>query len=410
MPPKTVPLTDLKCRSVKPFENRNLKLFDGGGLFLEVRPNGSKLWRLKYRIWGKEKLLALGAYPLVTLAMARELRAEAKQQISSGKDPIRHKMDIRHQKMSASDNTLKSVFEEWFDSHKHTWVDSYSTKIRLRLEKDILPRIGATPISELRPSDILAVLKDTQARGALETAHRVRHHLSQIFKYAKANGLVETNIAADLVGAIPPAQSKSFASIKNPKDLGRLLKAIYCYEGSRVTCAALKLAPMLFCRPGELRGMQWSELHLEIAEWRIPALRQKLTKAKKYSASTQDFIVPLSKQAIDIIEDLRQYTGNGKYVFASTAHKDRSISENTVNQALRTMGFSKDEITGHGFRHTASTMLNGSRLWHKDAIERQLSHKEPGVGGIYNNAEHLDERKKIMQYWADYLDSLRVGN
>lgn len=407
MPIKTPPLTDVRCRSAKPSEGSNRKLFDGGGLFLEIRTNGSKLWRLKYRHLGKEKLLALGAYPTVGLAEAREQREAAKRLLANGVDPSRQRQITRQALTEAAAISLEAIARKWHAEFKSQWVDSYSSKILLRLEKDIFPAFGTRPITDVQPADLLAVLRKIQARGATETAHRVRRHVSELFRYAVANGLAERDIAADLRGAIPPAETTHFASIEDPKELGKLLRAIDAYEGEPATRTALALAPMLFCRPGELRGMRWAEIDPAKAELRIPGPRQKLKKQAKQSKKTQDFIIPLPRQAIALLDALKPVTGRSEFLFPSTRSKDRSMSDGTVNAALRRMGYTKDQITGHGFRHTASTMLNGQRKWSPEAIERQLSHKDGSIRGIYNNAQHLDERKTMMQWWANHLDKLK---
>lgn len=409
MPIKTSPLTDVRCRSVKPAEGRSQKLFDGGGLFLEVKESGSKLWRLKYRYLGKEKLLALGAYPTVCLADAREQRDAARRLLTKGVDPSLQRHADRVARTDAAANSLEAVARRWHAEFAAQWVDSYSSKILLRLSKDVFPALGDRPIGDLKPTDLLTVLRKIQARGAVETAHRVRRHVSEIFRYAIANGLAERDVAADLRGAIPPAISTHFASIEDPKELGKLLRAIDSYEGEPATRTALALAPILFCRPGELRGMRWAELNFANAELRIPAPRQKVKKKAKQSKKTLDFIVPLPRQAIALLDALKPVTGRSEFVFPSTRSRDRSMSDGTVNAALRRMGYTREQITGHGFRHTASTLLNGHRKWSAEAIERQLSHKDGSIRGIYNNAQYLDERREMMQWWADYLDRLKMA-
>lgn len=407
MPIKTPPLTDVRCRSAKPSEGRNRKLFDGGGLFLEVKENGSKLWRLKYRHVGKEKLLALGAYPTVGLATVRELREEAKRLLAKGVDPSLQRQVDKRARTDAAANTLEAVAREWHSKNLAKWVDSYSDKILLRLNKDVFPAVGTRPIAGLEAQDLVPVLRQMEARGAVESAHRVRRHLSEVFRYAISIGLAKHDIAHDLRSVVSAPQSKNYASITDPDELGKLLRAIDAYEGEPATRTALILAPMLFCRPGELRGMKWAELNFEKAEWRVPPPRQKVKKKAKQSNKTPDFIVPLSRQAILALEALKPITGRSEFVFPSTRSRDRSMSDGTVNAALRRMGYPKEQVTGHGFRHTASTMLNEQRRWTADAIERQLSHKDSSIRGIYNGAQYLAERKEMMQSWSDHLDELK---
>ena len=407
MPIKTPPLTDVRCRSARATPGRSRKLFDGGGLFLEVKENGSKLWRLKYRHLGKEKLLSFGAYPAVSLAAARDHREEAKRQMARGVDPSLQRQADKRARNDAAANTLESVAREWHAKNKKKWVDSYSDKILLRLDKDVFPAVGSRPIAELEAQDLVPVLRQMESRGVIESAHRVRRHLSEIFRYAIALGLAKHDIAHDLRSVVGPAESKNYASITDPVELGKLLRAIDAYEGEPSTRTAMALAPILFCRPGELRGMKWEELDLEQAEWRLPPPRQKVRKKAKQSNKTPPIIFPLPRQAVLLLEAIKPITGRSEFVFPSTRSRDRSMSDGTVNAALRRMGYTKDQITGHGFRHTASTLLNEQRKWSSDAIEVQLSHKDGTIRGIYNGAKYMDERKEMMQSWADFLDKLR---
>lgn len=400
-------LTDVRCKNAKPTPGKNRKLFDGAGLFLEVRANGSKLWRLKYRLLGKEGLLALGAYPVVTLSAARAAANEAKRLVHEGIDPAQKRKTEKQLRLVANENTLEAIAREWHLKFSPNWAATHSSKVLLRLEKNVFPWLGARPIVDIKAPELLSALRRLEARGKLDTARRVRQYLSSVFRFAIATGRAERDVAADLQGAIATPVSKNYATLTDPIEIGELLRAIDVYEGGLMARTALALAPMLFCRPGELRGMEWSELNLDAAEWRIPPARQKLRQAAKRSNRTGDHIVPLAHQAAALLRDLHPLTGHSKFVFPSERSGSRAMSDGTVNSALRRLGFSKERITGHGFRHMASTALN-EQGWSKDAIESQLAHKDENlIRGIYNQAKYLEERRRMMQAWADYLDSLK---
>lgn len=399
-----MPLSDTKIKSLKPgikqdgtVTRKAYKVTDEKGLYIEIKPNGSKLWRFKYRIDGKEKLLSVGIYPDVSLKEARNRRDDLRKQVAGGIDPS----DLRKaQKLAnAGMESFEFVAREWHIKHQINWSEGHAARILTRLENDVFPWLGRKNISEIKPPELLQVLRRVENRGALETAHRIHQVCSQIFRYAVATGRAERDSAADLKGAIPPAKSKHHASITDPKKIGGLLRAISSYSGAFVTSCALKLAPLVFVRPGELRNAEWSEIDFDNAEWRIPAKKMKMKTLH---------IIPLSKQALSVLEELSPLTGSGKYLFPSTRTKTRPMSENTVNAALRRLGYSKEDMTGHGFRSMASTLLN-EQGWNKDAIERQLAHSErDGVRAAYNYAEYLPERKKMMQAWADYLERLAL--
>ncbi len=392
-------LTDVMVRKAKAAD-RPRKLADEKGLFLLVSPGGSKYWRFKYRFAGREKLLALGVYPDVTLAEARERRDEARKLLSREVDPGELKRLRRQAARTAGANTFEAVAREWYAKHSANWVESHSTKILRRLERDVFPWLGRRPIAEVAAPEILTVLRRIESRGALETAHRAHQNCSQIMRYAVATGRAERDPAADLRGALPPARERHYATITEPKAIGDLLRAIQGYEGSFITKCALQLAPLVFVRPGELRRAEWVEVDLDAREWRIPAERMKMRALH---------IVLLAKQAVTVLRELHGLTGEDKYLFPGVRSKARPMSENTVNAALRRLGYGKDEMTGHGFRAMASTVLN-EMGWHRDAIERQLAHAErDSVRAAYNYAEHLPERRKMMQAWADHLDALRDG-
>jgi len=397
LPP--MPLNDIACKQAKPRE-KAYKLADAKGLYLEVAPSGGKWWRLKYRIGGKEKRISLGVYPEVSLKEAREKCDVARKQIASGIDPSDQRKAAKLAGAEDAANSFEVVAREWFAKYSPSWVASHSTKIIRRLEKDIFPWIGNRPISTVTAPDLLAALRRIESRGAIETAHRAQQNCGQIFRYAIATGRAERDPAADLRGALAPVKEKHHASITDPKAIGELLRAISGYQGSFITMCALRLAPLFFVRPGELRKAEWAEFNLDGAEWRIPAERMKMR---------EQHIVPLSSQALAILKELQPITGKGRYVFPGARTNGRPMSENTVNAALRRLGYASDEMTGHGFRSMASTLLN-EQGWHRDAIERQLAHAERNaVRAGYNYAEHLPERRRMMQAWADYLDAITVS-
>ncbi len=390
-------LTDTAIRNAKPKE-KPYKLADGGGLHVLVTREGSKLWRLKYRVGGIEKLLSFGKYPQVTLQEAREKALEAKRDLRTGIDPSHAK---KAQKASASGaDTFETIAREWFEKFSPTWSPSHGERIIRRLERDIFPWIGKRPIGEIKAPELLAVLRRIEERGAVETAHRASQNCGQVFRYAVATGRADRDPSGDLRGAIPPTKAKHHASITDPKEIGGLLRAIDDYEGGLIVRCALRLAPLVFTRPGELRRAEWKEIDWDKAEWSIPGEKMKMR---------EKHIVPLSRQAIEILHELQPLTGEGQYLFPSPRSWDRPMSENAVLAALRRMGYSGDQMTGHGFRSMASTLLN-EQGWNRDAIERQLAHAERDeIRASYNYAQYMPERRKMMQAWADYLDQLRQG-
>ena len=380
--------------------DKPLKLFDGGGLYLLVNPNGARWWRFKYRYLGKEKLLSFGTYPDVSLKDARDRRDEARKQLAADIDPGEHRKAMKSTLAVRSENSFEIVAREWFAKYSPIWAAGHSDKIIRRLERDIFPWLGGRPIAELTAPELLAALRRIESRGAIETAHRAQQNCSQVFRYAVATGRAERDPTADLRGALTSVKERHHASITDPMRVGELMRAIDGYRGSLVTKCALRLAPLVFVRPGELRKAEWIEFDLDGAEWRIPAARMK---------AREQHIVPLAKQAVAILRELHGLTGEKQHVFPGVRTNGRAMSENTVNAALRRLGYAKDEMTGHGFRSMASTLLN-EQGWHRDAIERQLAHAERNnVRAAYNFAEHLPERRKMMQAWADYLDKLALG-
>lgn len=393
-----MPLSDKKVRNEKPAE-RPKKLFDGGGLYMLVQPSGARWWRLKYRHAGKEKLLSLGVYPDVTLKQARANRDEARKLIADGIDPSAQRQADEAAKLLASANSFKAVAEEWMSHQRVAAITA--AKSRWILETFLFPEIGRKPVNEITPRELLGALRKIEATGKLETASRAKIKAGQVFRFAIVEGKAESDPTASLRGALKSPKVKHHAAITDPKKMGELLRAIDAFSGQYVTECALKLAPLVFVRPGELRKAEWSEFDLDGSTWRIPAARMKMKAAH---------LVPLSKQAVAILRDLYALTGRGRYVFPSVRAHDRPMSENTVTASLRRLGYSGDEMTGHGFRSMAATRLN-EMGWRADAIERQLAHAESNkVRDAYTSAaQYLDERKKMMQAWADYLDALRTG-
>lgn len=380
------------------------RLFDGGGLYLEVAPNGGRYWRLKYRFAGKEKRLALGIYPEVSLKEARDGRDDARRALRENRDPGAERRQSKVGRVEAeriAGATFKAVAAEWLEKASPKWSAGHAGTVADRLKNDVTPWIGDKPVTGIEAPVLLSVIRRIEERGAPEVARRVLQICSQVFAYAVATGAATRNPAADLRGAVPPPPKGHHASITDPREVGALLRAIDGFRGQFVTRCALRLAPLVFVRPGELRHAEWSEFNVDGAEWRIPAHKMKARDLH---------IVPLSAQALAILEELRPLTGAGRYLFPGARSPDRPMSENTVTAALRRLGYTGEEMTGHGFRTMASTLLN-EQGWHRDAIERQLAHGERNkVRAAYNRAEHLADRRKMMQAWADYLDGLRVSD
>ncbi len=383
------------------------KLTDGAGLYIEVQPTGAKYWRWKYRFAGKEKRLAIGVFPDVTVAEARARRDEAKRLLRDGVDPSEHKKALKRAQRIAAANSFEAIAREWVaqrssptgTAKRPAWSPSTIEQNTERLEKHVFPWLGRRPTSEIEAPELLDVLRRIEECGAAETAHRVRSLCSRVFRYAIATGRAARDPAADLLGALAPAANGRFATITDPKRLGELLRAIRGYEGGFMVRCALLLAPHVFVRPGELRGAEWSEFSFDDATWRIPAERMKMRR---------DHIVPLSKPVLAILRELRPLTGHGRFLFPSLRSPSRPISDNTLNAALRRLGFTKDEITAHGFRHAASTLLHEAG-WPSDVVEAQLAHLDKTVRGIYNAAQYLPARRKMMAAWSAYLIGLEIG-
>jgi integrase len=393
-------LTDTAIRNAKPGE-KPIKIFDGGGLYLEVAPAGGKWWRLKYRFGGKEKRLSLGVYPDVGLKNARERRDNTRKLLANDIDPAEQRKAIKSAQGDRTANSFEVVAREWFAKFKPNWVASHSDKIIKRLERDVFPWIGDKPIADVRAPELLACLRRIENRGAVETAHRALQNCGQILRYAVATGRAERDSSGDLRGALPPVKEQHLASITDPTAVGALLRACDGYQGSFVTQCALRLAPLVFVRPGELRKAEWAEINLDRAEWNIPAERMKLR---------EPHLVPLSTQGVTILRELHALTGSGRYVFPGARTNGRPMSDNAILAALRRMGFAKDEMSGHGFRAMARTILDEVLHVRPDYIEHQLAHavRDPN-GRAYNRTAHLSERRAMMQQWGDYLDKLKSG-
>jgi integrase len=387
-------LSDAKVRNAKP-QTKPYKIADGEGLFLLVAPSGSKYWRFKYHFADKEKLLALGVYPEVSLGDARDLRAQARKTLAAGNDPGEAKKEAKRQAVLKSENAFEVVAREWFEQRKHEWAKS-SAKIKLtRMERHIFPKLGPRPIADINAPEILSMLRVVEKSGALDTAQRVMQTCGQVFMYAIATGRAERNPVPDLRGALKTPVTKHHAYLK-ADELPEFLKKLDAYDGALLTKLALRLLVLTFVRTTELRAAQWTEIDFDKAEWRIPAERMKMKELH---------LVPLSHQAVAVLRELKNHTGNREYVFPNQHNLLTFMSENTMLYALYRMGY-HSRTTGHGFRSTASTILNENGFT-PDVIERQLAHSERNkVRAAYNHAQYLPERRKMMQWWADYLDKI----
>jgi len=387
-------LSDASVRNAKP-KTKSYKIADGEGLFLLVMPNGSKYWRLKYFFAGKEKLLALGVYPEVALADARDRRAQARKVLAAGKDPGQAKKQAKQLETAKTANTFEAVAREWYEQRKHEWSPKTAGMVLDRLERHILPRLGQQPIAEINAPEVLAVLRVVEGSGALEMTQRVKHICGQIFMYAIATGRAERNPVMDLRGALKTPVTKHRAYLRET-ELPAYLKKLKTYIGTPLTKLALQFLLLTFVRTTELRAAQWNEIHWKKAEWRIPAERMKMR---------EEHIVPLSRQALVLLRGIQEHSGTRPYVFPNEINPSTFMSENTMLYALYRMGY-RNRATGHGFRSTASTILN-EHEFRPDVIERQLAHSERNsVRAAYNHAQYLPERRKMMQWWADYLDKV----
>ena len=373
---------------------------DGGGMYLHITQAG-KYWRMNYRFAGKQKTLALGVYPAVSLAKARAKRDTARKLLADGTDPNTAKQADKQTKADAAVHTFELVAREWLTKTAADRMPTTQDKITSWLEKDVIPFIGTLPISTIGPRDVLTALRKMEARGALDSVQRVKQVCGQVFRYAVATGSAERDVTQDLKGALAKPTAGHFAAITEPKQAGALMRSIFDYTGFPITVTALKLSPLVFVRPGELRTMEWAEVDLDAAQWRIPGSKMKMKV---------DHLVPLAEQAVVLLHTLHPATGHGRYVFPSLRTGERPMSENTINAALRGMGYSAEVHSAHGFRAMARTIMDevlGERV---DLIEHQLAHavKDPN-GRAYNRTAHLPARRVMMQTWADYLDKLRMG-
>ena len=405
-----MPLTDTAIRNVKPAE-KPTRLFDGGGLYLEVSPTGGKWWRFKYRFAGKEKRLSLGVYPDVPLAGrkdkttgewvkgARDRRDEVRKLLTEGIDPGENRKALKSARADRAANSFEVVAREWYAKQSASWAENHGSRIIRRLERDVFPWIGGRPIAEITAPELLTVVRRIEARAALETAHRALSNCGQVFRYAVATGRAIRDPSGDLRGALTPVKGEHFAAITEPKRAAELLRALDGYQGTLTVQCALRLAPLVFVRPGELRKAQWADIDLDAAEWRY-----NVTK------TATAHIVPLSAQAVAILRELHPLTGTSQFVFPGARSTKRPMSDNAILAAMRRMGIGKDEMSGHGFRAMARTILDEVLGVRPDFIEHQLAHavRDPN-GRAYNRTAYLPERRKMMQLWSDYLDTLKAG-
>ena len=395
-----MPLTDTAVRQAKATDKPR-KLSDEKGLYLLVKSAG-KYWRVDYSFAGKRKTLAIGVYPDITLADARKRRDEARKLLANDIDPGEQRKAQKTAGNERAANSFEVIAREWFARYSPNWAESHSSKLIRRLEKDVFPWLGSRPIAEITAAELLTTMRRLEQRGVLETAHRALQNCGQVFRYAVATGRAERDPTGDLRGALPPVRGNHFAAITSPEEAGALLRAIDSFKGTLVVQCALRLAPLLFVRPGELRKAAWSEFDLDRAEWNIPAERMKARRAH---------LVPLSTQAIAILRDLHPLTGAGQFVFPGARDHKITMSDAAINAALRRMGYdTKTEITGHGFRAMARTILHEQMRFDRDVIEHQLAHSVPdALGTAYNRTKFIKDRQHMMQAWADYLDKLKAG-
>ena len=393
-----MPLTDTAIRNAKPGA-KPAKLFDERGLFLIVTPTGGKWWRFRFKFDDKEKLLSLGVYPDVGLKDARQRRDDARKLLADGIDPGENRKAMKAVKQDRAANSFEVITREWYGKHAPNWAEHHGDRIIRRFERDIFPWIGGRPIADVTAPELLAAMRRIENRGALETAHRALGNCGQVFRYAIATGRATRDPSGDLRGAFPPVKGEHFAAVTEPIQAAELLRTLDGYQGTLTVACALRLAPLVFVRPGELRNAEWADIDLDAAEWRY-----HVTK------TDSDHIVPLATQAAAILRELHALTGTGRYVFPGARSNGRPMSDNAILAAMRRMGISKEEMSGHGFRAMARTILDEILGVRPDLIEHQLAHavKDPN-GRAYNRTAHLAERRKMMQQWADYLDKLKAG-
>ena len=391
-------ISDVTVRNAKP-ASKPIRLFDGGGLYLEVSPSGGKLWRLKYRFGGKEKRLALGKYPEVGLKDARERREEARRLLANDIDPGELRRQQKTMRAERAAHSFEAIAREWIAKNTPTWASSHTLKLVRRMEMYVFPWLGSRPIAEITAPELLAIARRAETRGAIETAHRVLQNCGQIIRYAIQTGRATQDPTRALNGALQAVKPNHMAAITEPRQAGELLRTLDSYKGTLIVRCALQLEPLVFVRPGELRQAEWEDIDLDTAEWRFTA-----------SKTSTPHIVPLSSQALAILREIQPLTGDGKYVFPSARTKSRPMSDNAILAAMRRLGIAKEEMSGHGFRAMARTILDEVMGFRPDLIEHQLAHavRDP-LGRAYNRTAHLGERRKMMQAWADYLDKLKAG-
>ncbi len=394
-------LSDITVRKAKPTD-KDYKLRDEKNLYLLVKKNGGKYWRYDYRFQDKRKTLALGIYPDIPLKKARELHQAARQQLADGIDPSAYKQSLKRSSQEQAANSFEIIAREWHTKQLPTWTEGHAKTVMRRLEVNIFPWIGNKPIAQIKPPDILELLRKIEERGAVETAHRILQSCGQIFRYAVGGGRIDSDPCRDLRGQLPPVKSDHHAAIIEPSKIATLMQSLQTYNGMFITRCAIQLLPYVFVRPGELRNAEWTEIDLDTALWKIPAEKMKM-KA--------DHLVPLSHQAVAILQNIKPLTQHcSRYVFHSLRTTQRPISDNTLNSTLRRMGFSKEEMTAHGFRAMARTNLDEVLKFRFEVIEMQLAHAVRDANGrAYNRTQYLDERRCMMQAWADWLDGLRDG-
>ncbi|MCO5118775.1 MAG: integrase arm-type DNA-binding domain-containing protein [Burkholderiaceae bacterium] len=393
-----MPLTDKAIRNAKPGP-KPVRLADERGLYLEVTPSGGKWWRFRYRHGGKEKLLSMGTYPDTGLAQARERRDEARKLLADGIDPSEHRKATKAMRAERDANSFEAVAREWYAKMAPTWAASHGDKVIRRLERDVFPWIGGRPVADVTAPELLVVLRRIESRGTIETAHRALQNAGQVFRYAIATGRAERDPSPDLRGALPPMKHEHFAAVTDAKDIGPLLRKLDGHTGTLIVQSAIRLAPLVFVRPGELRMAEWADIDLDAAEWRYVVPKTKTPH-----------IVPLSSQAVAILRDLHPLTGHGRFVFSGVRDHEKPMSDAAIRAAMQRLGIPKEIMSVHGWRATARTILDEVLGERPDLIEHQLAHavRDPN-GRAYNRTAHLPERHRMMQRWADWLDRQRDG-
>lgn len=402
MPRHTQPLNDLSVRTAKP-SAKAYKLFDGGGLYVEVKPTGSKLWRLKFQHAGKESRLSFGPYPVVSIAQARRMRDEAKAELAIGKNPVVARKARKAEEMALTEHTFGAVFERWYKSQKGNWTKKYGDKLHAMMEKNVIPWLGKRPIIVIEPPDILKVIRRIEENGFNETAHRALQRTGQVMKFAVSEGIINRDPSADIKGALSPVKTQHMPSVTDPEAVAQLIRKFAATRGTTTVRCALNLAPLVFTRPGELRQAKWQDIDLDAGVWSIPAGAMKMR---------EPHVVPLSAQAKAILEEMKPLSGHLEFVFPGARDPKKAMSEAAVNAALRRLGIdTKTQLTGHGFRAMARTILHERLGFDPDWIEAQLAHKTQGsLGEAYNRTRFIAQRAPMMQAWADYLDKLKAGD